>query len=295
MSSPVLDKYSAVWLSHTSISDFLQCPRAYYLKNIYKDPQTGHKFQLMTPALALGQLIHEIIEALSVLPTDQRFKESLLVKYKNYWPKIAGKKGGFFSPEQEERFRLRGESMLSKVMANPGPLTKLAVKIKGDFPHYWLSESDGLILCGKIDWLEYLPETQSVHIIDFKTSKAEEAAGSLQLPIYYLLASHCQPRPVVQASYWYLEFGDGLTEKPLPNAGETTVQLLQFGKQIKLARQLNRFRCNNGAGGCSACQPLERILKGEGEIVGTTTDGRRDIYILSYGQNQPVEDESIIL
>jgi hypothetical protein len=100
----------------------------------------------------------------------------------------------------------------------------------------------------------------------------------------------------VKASYWYLEFGDGLTEKPLPNAGETTQQLLQLGKQIKLARQLDRFRCNNGAGGCSACQPLEKILKGEGELVGTTTDGRRDIYILAYGQSdKAIEDESVIL
>ena len=35
------DKYTATWVSHTSLSDYIKCPRAYFLKNVYKDPQTG--------------------------------------------------------------------------------------------------------------------------------------------------------------------------------------------------------------------------------------------------------------
>ena len=62
------DQYTAVWVSHTSISDFLQCPRAYYLKNVYKDPKTRHKIQLMSPPLALGQVVHSVLESLSILP-----------------------------------------------------------------------------------------------------------------------------------------------------------------------------------------------------------------------------------
>lgn len=289
------DKFQAVWLSHSSISDFLACPRAYYLKNLYKDPKNRHKIQQMSPALALGGIIHEIVEGLSQLPTDQRFKQSLLVTLKERWPKISGLKGGFSSQEQEERYFQRGEAMLTKVMENPGPLTKLAVKLKADLPYYWLSESDELILCGKLDWLEYLEETDSVHIIDFKTSRTEEKADSLQLPIYYLLAKNCQKRPVTAMSYWYLEFGDGLTSKELPNPTEATQELLKIGKQIKLARQLERFRCPDGAGGCRHCQPFERILKGEAQLVGTTTDGRRDVYVLPYSATTEPEDESVIL
>lgn len=294
-SSSPPDKFQAVWLSHSSISDFLACPRGYYLKNIYKDPKTRHKIQQMAPALALGQIIHEIVEGLSQLPTDVRFKQSLLVSLKERWPKISGLKGGFTSTEQEQRFYQRGEAMLSKVMANPGPLTKLSVKLKAELPYYWLSESEELILCGKLDWLEYLSEIDSVHIIDFKTSKSEEKADSLQLPIYYLLAKNCQKRPVTKASYWYLEFGDGLTEKTLPNPGEATAQLLQIGKQMKLARQLERFRCPNGPSGCQVCQPFERILKGEGQLVGVSDATRRDTYVLPYLTYLPDVDESVIL
>ncbi len=99
------DKYSAVWVSHTSISDFLQCPRAYYLKHVYKDPITNHKIKLMAPPLALGQAVHEVIESLSILPVEKRFEVSLIQKFEALWKKVQGVKGGFNDPETEQRYR----------------------------------------------------------------------------------------------------------------------------------------------------------------------------------------------
>ena len=72
----VRDKYSAVWVSHSSISDFLKCPRAYFLRNVYKDPATGHKITVVTPPLSLGTAVHEVIESLAVLPVEERLKIS---------------------------------------------------------------------------------------------------------------------------------------------------------------------------------------------------------------------------
>lgn len=273
------DPYTSVWVSHTSISDFLQCPRAYYLKNVYKDPKTRHKMQLMSPPLALGQVVHAVLESLSTLPGKERFKESLIAKFEQEWQKVSGKKGGFFDAKIEESYKERGRQMLQMVMDNPGPLEGLAVKIKGDLPHYWLSEEDNLILCGKIDWLEYLPDSDSVHIIDFKTSKNEEGESSLQLPIYHLLVHNCQHRQVTKASYWYLGLNKELTGRDLPDLDEAESQILKIAKEIKLARQLERFRCGQGEAGCQACKPFERLLKGEGEFVGEN-DFHQDIYIL---------------
>jgi len=179
------DKYTAVWVSHTSISDFLRCPRAYYLKNIYRDPKTNHKIKLMSPSLALGSAVHEVLESLSVLPRQTRFSGSLIAKFDRAWEKITGKKGGFINADTEYKFKQRGQEMLRRVMNNPGPLSGLAVKIQMDLPQFWLSEEDNIMLCGKIDWLEYLPDSDSVHIIDFKTGKTEEDPDSLQLPIYH--------------------------------------------------------------------------------------------------------------
>lgn len=273
------DKYSAVWVSHSSISDFLKCPRAYYLNNLYKDPATGHKIQLISPPLALGSVVHDILESLSVLETEERLKKSLVKRLEEKWDKVSGEKGGFFDEKTEERYKERGREMMRKVMKDPGPLEKLAVKLPQDLPHYWLSEEDNIILCGKIDWLEYLQDEDAVHIIDFKTGRSREEKDSLQLPIYYLLVDNLQKRKVAKASYWYLESDAGLVEKDLPDLDEAHEQVLQTAKKMKLARQLEHFKCPQGEEGCPVCRPLERILTGEAKKVGVS-DYNQDMYVL---------------
>jgi len=285
------DKYTATWLSHSSISDFLECPRAYFLKHIYKDPKTKNKIKIMSPALALGQAVHETLECLSVLPKDERFAEPLPERFARAWQKVSGKRGGFFDERQEDQFRRRGADMIARVYRNPGPIGSLAVKLQKDLPSVWLSEEDNIMLCGKIDWLEYLPESESVHIIDFKTGRNKEEDDSLQLPIYYLLASRCQPRPVVRASYWYLDSEDSLTEQKLPEAAESERRLLDIGRKIKLARAVKKFDCVEGS--CRNCGLFERILAGEGELVGRDEYGA-DVYVLAI-KSQTAEEVSVIL
>jgi len=282
--------YSAVWVSHSSISDFVKCPRCYFLKNVYKDPKTGHKIAITGPALALGQAVHQVVESLSILPTETRFKESLLALYERAWQKVTGKRGGFLNDEQEALYRLRGEGMLRRVQQNPGPLQRQAVKIKMELPHYWLSEAEGIILCGKIDWLEWLPELKSVNILDFKTGKVDEDPHSLQLPIYHLLVANCQKWPVFRAYYWYLERDIELTERELPSLSEAYDKVLTIAKQVKLARKLELYKCSQG--GCSSCKPFEAVLRGEGERVGVD-EINRDIYFLPPSMKQ--EPESMIL
>lgn len=286
------DKYSAVWVSHSSISSFLTCPRAYYLKNVYKDPRTGHKVQLMSPPLALGQAVHQVVESLSVISTKDRFSEPLIPKFERIWQNLSGKKGGFESEEQERRYFERGKQMLKRVVDNPGPLNNLAVKINMDLPYYWLSEEDNIILCGKIDWLEYLKDKDSVHIIDFKTGKGEEKPDSLQLPIYHLLVHNCQKRKVLKASYWYLDRSDELVPQKLPNLKESHKRILKVAKEIKLARQLERFKCPND--GCRVCQPFEDIVAGKAEFVNVS-DYNQDVYILNKPLAQHSQEDSIIL
>lgn len=279
-----IDKFSAVWVSYSSISDFLACPRAYFLKNVYKSPKTGRKMTLMSPALALGQAVHEVVESLSVLSVDKRFQTPLLDKFEKSWKKISGKKGGFLSKDQEDTYFQRGKTMLARATAHPGPLAEKAVKLHTDLPQFWLSEDDGIMLCGKIDWIQYLEATNSVRIVDFKTSKVEENAESLQLPIYHLLAHYCQKRPVVGVSYWYLELRDELVEKPLPDLQTSQDQILKIAKQMKLARALERFKCPEGEEGCRYCKPFEAILRGEAEYIGTDAT-RRDVYIMNFAKD----------
>ncbi|KKS00266.1 MAG: hypothetical protein UU51_C0013G0001, partial [Microgenomates group bacterium GW2011_GWC1_41_20] len=173
----MFDEYNATWVSHSSISEFLKCPRAYYLKYVYKNPKTGHKMTVITPPLALGQAVHEVLESLAILPVEERLKISLVKKLDPVWLKITGKKGGFKNFEEEGEYRGRAVQMLINLQENPGPILEKAIKIKSkmNLPHYWLNAEEGIILSGKIDWLQYVEKDDSVRIIDFKTGKNEES------------------------------------------------------------------------------------------------------------------------
>jgi hypothetical protein len=244
---------------------------------MYRDPRNGHKITLASPSFALGCAVHEVLESLSVLPTADRFKVPLLERYQLAWDKVCGQKGGFENDETEKRFFEKGKEIIARVAKHPGPLMNKAVKIKMDLPNYWLSEADNLVLCGKLDWLEYLETDDAVHIIDFKTGAGEEPADSLQLPIYYLLAHNCQTREVKKASYWYVSRDDMPVERKLPDLD---------GKEIKLARQLERYKCPGGDIGCKVCIPFEKILRGEATYVGEG-EYHTDLYAIFENTDAP--------
>ncbi|MCJ7826253.1 PD-(D/E)XK nuclease family protein [Patescibacteria group bacterium] len=272
------DKYSAIWLSYSSISDYLKCPRAYYLKNIYRDPKTNHKITLMQPALALGQTVHDVIDAISLLPVEKRLEIPLTETLEEKWKSITGKMGGFRDIQEEELYKKRGRSMVKRIMDNPGPVLKKAIKLRDSLSWYWLSEDDNLILCGKIDWLEYLEKEDAIRIIDFKTVKFDEDPNSLQLPIYFLLCVNVQKRGISGVQYWYLDKDNEPIDMPLPLYGESEKRLLEIGKRIALARKLDRFVCNH-KDGCPVCRPMERILENKAEFV-RVNDYNQDVYIL---------------
>lgn len=274
------DKFAATWLSYSSTGDFLKCPKLYYLRNVYKDPLTGHKITRIEPALTLGQIVHDVLDELSVLPSTERTSYPFIERYKELWTPVSGKRGGFKTKEDEEIYFERGKRMLLRVKENIEPLLSKAVKIKSDdgLPWLWLSQEENLILCGKIDWLIYKEGSDSVHILDFKTGKYKEKEESLQLPIYMILASTLQNRPISGASYWYLESENNPEDVDLPDVNESREAVLQIGRRIKLARQLEHFTCKSGDV-CKHCAPLSAIKAGQGEKVGVS-NYNQDLYLL---------------
>lgn len=280
----VPDKYKAVWVSHSSMGDFLKCPRAYYLHNIYKDPGTGHKVNIVNPPLALGQAVHEVLEGLANFKAEDRFKVPFSEIYDKAWKKVSGEKGGFRNKDEEEEVKKVGWTMIDRVVNNPGPLVNKTVKIKdgdnGTPPHYYISEEDNIILCGKIDWLEYVPEDDSVRLLDFKTGKNEENGDSLQLPIYNLLLNNLQKRKLSGAAYWYLFRDSAPVPVDLPSVQESYEKVLAVAKKVKETRESKKFDCPRGKEGCFACRPFELILKGEAKFVGVG-EYNQDLYILS--------------
>lgn len=277
------DKYSAVWVSHSSMGDFLKCPRLYYLRNVYKDPKTRHKINVVSPALSLGQAVHGTLEPLNQYPASERMTRDLIQDFEREWTKVSGKIGGFTESSEEEAYKARGRAMIERVIAHPGPLVKKTVRLKesegGMPPNFYLSEPDNIILCGLIDWIEYVEHDDSVRILDFKTGKHDESEDSLQLPIYVLLMQALQKRRVSGADYWYLDRDDAPIEKELPDIEVARESVLRVARQVKEAREKKAYDCPRGAEGCFACRPFEAILKGEAEFVGEGGYGQ-DLYLV---------------
>lgn len=281
------DTFGAVWVSHSSMGDFLKCPRAYYLHNVYKDPKTRRKINVTSPALALGVSVHEVVEGLGRYSADKRSAVPMLAQFEEAWKKVSGKKGGFTDASQEAESKARGIAMIERVARNLGPLAQKTVKLKegtgGMPPNMFLTDEDDIILCGKIDWLIYEPTDDSVHLLDFKTGKNEEGGESLQLPIYQLLMHNLQKRKVTGASYWYLDRDDVPVPANLPSVEESFNRVIEVARKVKAARDRatthgpeNVFICAKGS--CFACRPFEKILRGEAEYVGVG-EYNQDIYI----------------
>lgn len=267
----VQDKYTAVWVSHSSMGDFLKCPRLYYLHNIYKN-ENNRKINIASPAMSLGIAVHETLEGLAKYKLEDRFTKPLLDTFEEEWSKVTGKLGGFRDAQQEKEAKERARNMIIRVADNPGPLARKTVKLPPAHnnmpPNFFLSDEDNIILNGKIDWLEYIPEDDSIKVIDFKTGKNEEAGESLQLPIYALLLNALQKRKVSGAAYWYLDKSDTPVDVALPDIYEAREKVLAVAKKVKEAREKKEFNCPKGPSGCFACKPFEKILKGEAEFIG---------------------------
>jgi len=276
------DKYNAVWVSHSSMADFLKCPRAYFLRNIYKN-ERGRKINIVSPALSLGIAVHETLEGLSKFKVEERFVKSLEESFDEQWVKFSGKLGGFRSIEEEAEAKQRGKEMILRVAKNPGPLAKKTLKLPlahNDMPpNFCLSKEENIILSGKIDWLEYIPEDDSIRVIDFKTGRNEENGESLQLPIYIMLLNNLQKRKVSKVAYWYLDHSDTPVDIALPDVNLAKEKILKIAKQIKTAREKKEFDCPRGPAGCFACKPFEKILKGEAEYIGLGGYGQ-EMYVV---------------
>jgi len=262
------------------MGDFAKCPRLYYLRNMYKESKSGKKIQVVSPYLTLGIAVHDTLEVIRYLPRESRFDKPLTHIFEEIWEGSSGQRGGFKSNDQEKEFRGRGLAMVKRVQDNPGPIASLStiIKDRGEMvANMWLSEADGLILCGNVDWVEVLPDG-SLHIIDFKTGKNEEDAASLQLQIYLLLAKNNNKRPVTRLSYWYLERDDVPREVNIPDLAGVVEQLVEKGRKIKAARLSEAMECAKG--GCKYCLEYEQVVKGETEQVGYDPKREKMLYLV---------------
>jgi len=279
---------NAVFISPSSISDFDRCPQLYFYRNVYRNPKTGLKIQLINPKLALGQVIHDTLRKFLYSTGLQKTQEQLRSILAWQWKQLAGEKGGFTSADEERTYQDRAAKILERFWAHRHFKETQPVKMP-DFPKLDLGED--IILTGRLDWLE--KESDGYHIIDFKTGENEERDDSIQLPIYAVLASGILKINKIRASYWYLDKDEEIKGFKLPDLTTTLDKLKKKGAIIKSARITQSFACSSGNESCWACRDFLAIVQGKAKIVSVDPiDRKQEIYIIPKGTIIPSSNES---
>jgi len=263
----------ALWISYTALKDFLKCPRAYYLKNRYRDPKTGNRLQITSAPMTLGSLVHDSIKWY-LMTGRVASRDSVIKQYKNHWLKYRGKRGGFSSREEEADFGKRGLAMLDNFMENAGNLETQAPVF--DFLKFRLD--DKIVLSGKLDFVGEMPDG-SLHILDFKTGSKEEE-DSTQLHTYAILAESNLQKPVSKISYWYLDRESTPKEAVLDELEEKLEWLRDKAFQIKQATLENDWVCIKGDDLCNECKNYQAVIEGKGEFQFSDEAFKKDIYFL---------------
>jgi hypothetical protein len=270
-----------IFISFTSLSDFLKCPRSYYLKNIYRDPKTHFRLQVASPYLSLGSTVHDSVKWFLDMK-GQVVKKQLEEKFRNYWLKFSGKRGGFSSKEEEASFGQRGLKMLNNFFRNWRVLEKSAPAIT--FPK--LSLVENLVLMGNFDFVG-VREDGALHIVDFKTG-ANDEKDPTQLYIYAILAEANLERPVTKISFWYLDREDEPREVVLDPLGPKLDWLKEKGKELKKVIEKGDWRCIkenaradlSSSGLCGECRIYTDLIEGRGEFQFSDYRYKKDVYYL---------------
>lgn len=268
-----------LWISHSALSAYEKCPHLYYLEYRYKNPATGNRIQIINPYLSLGSAVHETIEGLLDFPEKERKNVSLPDRYERIFDKYRGLRGGFISQKKEEEFYNCGVQMIQTVTESDF-LSKPSLKLNTNFPTLPLFEKKELgikaVLVGSIDWVQLLP-SKKAHIIDFKTGNSKEVNGSLQLPIYALLAENNLTEEVEMLSYWYLQHDKQPVAKEVKNTQQHLQIIKEKTKEIWSSIEDNSFSCNF-SGKCFACRDYEKIFNGEAEMISSGEERKKDVF-----------------
>lgn len=264
-----------LWVSYSSISDYLKCPKLYYLKNIYKNPGTGYKIQIARPPTTLGDIVHKTITCI-IEKQMQGKADDIKEYYKRLWQVQAGERGGFRNLDEEKDYKLRGWEMIDRFCKNWDLSAHKPIIL--NFPKTKIFKDAYLV--GNVDWLEDTGD--SLFIMDFKTGKNDETADSLQLPIYTMLVQPRFNKPVTKWAYWYLRDDQPVYVplKPLAEAikvvKETASQMLNY----RNSHNLTNIKCPEPHAPQADCNQIEQIVLGNARFLYQYHDYKKDVYIL---------------
>ena len=186
-------------VSKSSLETYDKCPYKFLLSKVLRTPSPG------TIYTNLGNSIHEMIEGTADKSGKVPTRDEALAKLKEKWIW-----NSYSSKTGESEFKARAEKMTDVYLEwrnnnkNKFIASEKQISIK----------YEGLILNGKIDWLEENPDGE-FEVVDFKTSKTvtsqNKAEEDWQLHIYAWLVWKEFGKIPVKASLFFLEKGKMVT------------------------------------------------------------------------------------
>lgn len=189
-------------LNVSALNNYLSCPIKYFYKNLLQIPSSYES------RLEFGSLIHEALEQFFRQCKDAQkilSKADLL----HIFEVLLENK--FFSDKEQEKFKIRGEELLSlyyKARSQDWTYkVDLEKYVKRDFE---LESGETVSLSGKIDKIEYLDDLFGgrINIIDYKTgrtfsqkTKEEKEDYERQIVFYHLLLDKYEDNFKINASF----------------------------------------------------------------------------------------------
>ena len=152
------DIFTEQGLSATALNNYLECPWRFFYLNLIKIPQ------VKTIQLGLGQAVHSALHSFFEGYKDGKevSKKFLIDSFKNSLNNI------YFSEKDIERIKDKGIKMLESYYDN----------YKDNFNYHTLNEiriegnlEEDIKLNGIIDKIEFLPNSNEVLVVDYKTGK----------------------------------------------------------------------------------------------------------------------------
>lgn len=215
--------YSKIY-SPSKLNMFASCPKSYefyYLDPIYSQMKNDLKRlpQNIYSFFTLGKAVHNALTLFFHSLPEQRTKDSLKEHLKETWrsevmknkkPPL-GQWGGFETLEEERRTYGEALEMLENFLKMFEADFEIEYLPTADFYHSIKDYQDLITplnsdfdISGKFDLVAR--EGDSLHIVDFKTSKREEE-NPFQLRFYKILAEEKFKKPVKKASFYFLKTG----------------------------------------------------------------------------------------
>lgn len=265
--------------TYSALADYSRCPRLYFYRNIFRTDSTGKIIEILSPELTLGNIVHNTIDEFTKLAPDERNGKALREIFYKFWPDEFGNKGGFKDSSQELFYKDRAKEMLNRFYKNKEYSEKTPIRLPtSPTPKIELNKENNILLSGKTDWIEELPD-KTLYVLDFKTGTKKEMGGSLQLPVYAFYVSKVRGQEVSQVGYWYLQLEDKPSiwetkdlqiEEKIKAAENTALTILQSTKD-------NTFECPEEE--CRWCRPFEDVLNGKAKLVETTWNKEKYLFV----------------